>query len=61
MNEEEYGAEVSVFKSGCRSAYRFETVTVYAADRDEAAQKAREDVERRGEWAKVVRVWKKRK
>ena len=61
MNEEAGGAEVAVFRTGYRSAYRFETVTVWAADRNEAARKAREEVERREEWAKVVRVWRKRK
>lgn len=61
MREEAFGVDVAVFKSGCRTADRNERVTVYAVDADEAAQKAREDVGRRDEWVKVIRVWRKRK
>ena len=40
------GVDVAVFKQGYRTAYKNESVTVYAVDRDEAAQKARNEVGR---------------
>ena len=61
VNEEAWGVDVAVFKEGYRTAYKNESVTVYAVDRNEAAEKARTEVGRRDEWVKVIRVWKKRR
>jgi hypothetical protein len=61
VNEEAWGVDVAVFKDGYRTAYKNESVTVYAVDRNEAAQKARIDVGRGDEWVKVIRVWNKRR
>ena len=61
MNEEEWGVDVAVFKQGYRTAYKNESVTVYAVDKYEASEKARNEVGRGNEWVKVIRVWKKRR
>lgn len=61
VNEEAWGVDVAVFKEGYRTAYKNESVTVYAVDKDEAAEKARNEVGRGDEWVKVICVWKKRR
>ena len=61
MNEEEWVVDVAVFKQGYRTAYKNESVTVFAVDKYEAAEKTRNDVGRGDEWVKVIRVWKKRR
>ena len=61
MNEEEWGVDVAVFRHGePNMANRHESIVVWAADRNEAAEKARNEVGRGDEWVKVIRVWKKR-
>lgn len=60
MNEEQWVVDVAVFIYGYRTAFKNESVTVYATDKYEAAEKARNEVGRRVEWVKVIRVWKKR-
>lgn len=61
MNEEEWGVDVAVFRHGePNMVNRHESVVVWAADRNEAAEKARNEVGRGDEWVKVIRVWKKR-
>ena len=61
MNEEAWDVDVAVFRDGePNMVNRHESIVVWAADRNEAAEKARNEVGRRGEWVKVIRVWKKR-
>ena len=61
MEEGLYCVDVAVFKGETNAADRDVSVKVWARDRDEAAQKAREIVGRSGEWVKVLRVWRKQK
>ena len=62
MNEEQWDVDVAVFRHGePNMVNRHESITVWAADKNEAAEKARNEVWRRGEWVKVIRVWKKRR
>lgn len=60
-NEERYCVNVVVFRGEPNEVDRDESVTVWAADKNEAAQKARESVGRRGEWVKVLRVRRKQR
>lgn len=61
VNEEAWGVDVAVFKYGePNMVNRHESIVVWAADRNEAAEKARNEVGRGNEWVKVIRVWKKR-
>lgn len=62
MNEEECGVDVAVFRQGePNMVNRYESIVVWAADRNEAAENARNEVGRGDEWGKVIRVWKKRR
>lgn len=56
MNE--YSVDISIFRLGERTASEYRTVVVWADSREEAAEKAVAENERRNEWVKVVRVWK---
>ena len=62
MNEEQWGVDVAVFRHGePNMAIRHESIVVWAADGNEAAEKARcFATVRINEWVKVIRVWKKR-
>ena len=61
MNEEQWGVDVAVFRHvEPNMVNRHESIVVWAADRNEAAEKARNEVGRGDEWVKVIRVWKKR-
>ena len=61
VNEEAWGVDVAVFWYGVPNMVnRHESIVVWAADRNEAAEKARNEVRRWDEWVKVIRVWKKR-
>ena len=61
MEEGLYCVDVAVFKGEPNAADRDVSVKVWARDRDEAAQKAREIVGRSGERVKVLRVWREQK
>ena len=53
-----YSVDISIFRNGERDAAEYRTVEVWADSREEAAEKAVAENERRDEWVKVVRVWK---
>lgn len=53
-----YSVDISIFKNGEREAAEYRTVEVWAENKDDAAEKARADNQRRNTWVKVVRVWK---
>ena len=53
-----YSVDISIFRRGEREAAECRTVEVWADNREEAAEKAVAENERRNTWVKVVRVWK---
>ena len=63
VNEEAWGVDVAVFRYGEPNIVnRHESFVVWAADRNEAAEKARcFATVHINEWVKVIRVWKKRR
>ena len=53
-----YSVDISIFGNGEREAAEYRTVEVWADSREEAAEKAVAENERRDVWVKVVRVRK---
>lgn len=53
-----YSVDISIFEDGEPVAKECKTVVVWADSREEAAEIAAAENERRNAWVKVVRVWK---